>query len=189
MKKRTGYFSYILGILIFLGLWRDAQAYGKTWLGKDLEWRITHAGFNLGPLRLDTAFRLSNVGYDSNIYYLATENPVHDFTLTAGLAFNLYVPIKKKIIISIYELPEYVYYRETARERAWNNYFNGEVHFVLNRLVLTLGKGYISARERWNTEIDTRPRKIDDSYRGSVLWQPSKRTSFGLNYRRAKIQL
>jgi len=186
MKERILHFLFILAVFSFQGLGKDALAYGKTWMGRELEQRISEAGFSLGPFRLDTAFRLSNVGYDSNIFYTATSNPVHDFTLTAGLALNAYLPIKKKIIIAIYDLPEYAYYRETARERTWNNHFDGRVHFVFGRLCLTLGKGYISARERWNTEIDIRPREIEDSYLGLLLWQVSKRTSFELIYRRLK---
>jgi hypothetical protein len=187
MRRGPNSIILYLSIVLALASLKEAHAYGKTWLGRDLERRISEAGFSLGPFRMDTAFTLSNVGYDSNIYYMATENPVHDVTLTAGLALNIYLPIKKKIIISVYELPEYVYYMETVRERGWNNFFNGEVHFVFSRLVLTLGKGYTSARERWNTEIDIRPRQIEDSYLGSLLWQVSKRTSFGLSYRRAKF--
>jgi hypothetical protein len=188
MNRGYSVFSFIFGVYLFQLLSQNAAGYGKTWLGRDLEGRVKNAAFNLGPFKASAAFTLSNVGYDSNIfYYTASDHPVHDYTVTAGIAFNIYLPIKKKVILSIYELPQYVYYKETARERTWNNYFNGELHFVLNRVVLTLGKGYTTAREKWNTEIDIRPRQIEDSYLGSLLWQPSKRTSFGLSYRRAKF--
>lgn len=177
----------ISGIFLFPGIQSDLLAYGKTWLGRDLEGRVKNCAFSFGPLRLNPVFRLTNIGYDSNIYFLATDHPVRDYTMTAGVAFNVYLPIKKRIIVSVYELPQYAYYWETARERTWNNYFNSELHFVLNRLVLTFGKGYTTARERWNTEIDIRPRQVEDSYLGSLLWQPAKKTSFGLSFRRSRF--
>ncbi|MBW1935570.1 MAG: outer membrane beta-barrel protein, partial [Deltaproteobacteria bacterium] len=88
----------------------------------------------------------------------------------------------------IYDSPQYVYFKETKKERTWNNYFNGQVHFVFTRIFISLGKGYSAARERWNTEIDIRPQRKEDSYSGSFLWQATKRTSLYLQYRKAKYQ-
>ena len=86
-------------------------------------------------------------------------------------------------MISIYESPQYVYFLKAERERTWNNYFNGQVNFVLNRFFVVLGKGYSRAREIWNTEIDIRPQRKEASSQGSLLWQISKKTSlfFGLS--------
>ena len=162
------------------------MGYGKTWLGRDLEWQIKNAGFDLGPFHIKTAFTLTNAGYDSNVYYGATDEPVKDITFTAGPAFNIYLPIKKKIIFSIYESPQYVYFKETTRERTWNNYFNGQVHFVFNKFLLTFGMGISEARERWNTEIDIRPRRREDAVQASLLWQVQKKTSFSFAYSQAK---
>src|SRR4030042_6739068 len=112
-------------------------AYGKTWVGRDLEWRIRNAGFNLGPFHARTVFMLSNAGFDSNVYYGAGAEPVKDLTFTAGLAFNVYLPLKKKLIFHIYESPQNVYYKETDRERTWNNYYRGEAHLVFNRFAVS----------------------------------------------------
>jgi hypothetical protein len=50
-----------------------------------------------------------------------------------------------------------------------------------------LGKAYSSAREIWNTEIDSRPRRKEDSLEGSALCQFSQKTSVSIGYQRAKI--
>lgn len=160
--------------------------YGKTWLGRDLELQVKNAGFSLGPFRTRVQFVLSNAGYDSNVYYGATDEPVKDLTFTAGPAFNIYLPIKKKVIFSIYESPQYVYFRETQRERTWNNYFQGEVYFIFNRFVASAGIGRSEAKQRWNTETDIPIFRTEESVQGSVLWQPAKKSSFNFSYRMAR---
>jgi hypothetical protein len=186
LKKIVLIISLIAGFTLNSGFWHSSYGYGKTWLGRDLEWQIKNAGLNLGPFRVRTVFMLSNAGYDSNVYYGATNEPVKDLTFTAGPAFYIYLPIKKKIIFSIYESPQYIYFKETERERTWNNYLNGQVHFVFNRFVATFGIGRSEAKERWNTEIDIRVLRKEESLQGSFLWQIAKKTSLNLSYRMAR---
>jgi len=176
----------LMAISIGLICVEKSYAWGKTWLGRDLEWQIRNAGFSVGPLRLKTQFVLSNVGFDSNVYYGATAEPVKDYTFTAGPAFNVYLPLKKKIIFHVYESPQYVYFKETARERTWNNYFLGEVYFVFNRFVASAGVGRSEAKQRWNTETDIPIFRKEDSVQGSIFWQPAKMTSFNFSYRMAR---
>ena len=167
---------------------KKSFAYGKTWVGRDLEWQIKNAGFNLGPFSVRTVFMLSNAGFDSNVYYGAGAEPVKDFTFTAGPAFDVYLPLKKKLIFHIHESPQYVYYKETDRERTWNNYFRGEAHLVFNRFVVSAGVGRSDAKERWNTETDIPIFRREDSVQGSLFWQLAKRTSSNFSYRMARYE-
>jgi len=109
----------MLGLFFLLFPYHRSQgfAWGKTWLGRDLERQIKDASLNLGPFSVRTVFMLTNAGYDSNVYYGATPAPVEDLTFTVSAAFNVYLPVKKKLIFSIYKYPQYVYFRETERER------------------------------------------------------------------------
>jgi hypothetical protein len=184
MRKRR-ILKCILWIIIAAVALKEASGYGYTRLGLELEQRIKEAAFRLGPLRIKTVLYLREFGYDNNVFRTPS-NPVKDFTLTAGPGFQIYLPVSKKIVFSIYESPQYVYFRETKRERTWNNYFNGQAHFAFNRFFFTLGKGYSVAREIWNSEIDIRPQRKEDSYQGSAMWQPSKKTSFLFRYSQAK---
>jgi len=161
------------------------HGWGMTWMGYDLEQQVNGARLNLGPFRIKTVFYFTNVGYDSNVYR-TPNNPIQDFSITVGPGFYVYLPLKKKIVISIYESPQYVYFAETERERTWNNYFNGQVNFVLNRFFIVLGKKYSISREIWNTELDIRPQRKEDSSQGSLLWQISKRSSLFFRFLQAK---
>ena len=171
--------------VVLLGVGR-AHAWGKTWLGRDLEWQYRNAAFTLGPFGVDARLVLSNAGFDSNVYYGATDEPVRDYTFTMGPAFDIYLPVKKTLILHIHESPQYVYFKETARERTWNNYFRGEAHLVFNRLVATAGVGREEAKQRWNTEIDIPIFRREDSARASLFLQAASKTSFNLGFRTAR---
>ncbi len=171
---------FFLAAFILLAVFL-APLHASTWRGIALLRQIELAPWRIGPFRLQPQIVLSDFGYDSNIYY--TPNAPSDYTLTAGPALTSYVSLKKKIIFALYESPRYVYYFQTARERSWNNYFRGDVHFLLNKFFITLGYTNSDARERWNYEIDIRPRRKENGYNGNILWQPSRKTSFSVGFR------
>jgi hypothetical protein len=173
----------ILGMIILM-LVTGGVGYASTWKGEELMRTWREAAWKFGPFRIQPVLMLRNAGYDSNVYQ--STNPIKDFSFTAGPAFNIYLPIKSKILFQIYESPQYVYFKETARERTWNNYFRGEVHFLFNKWLFSASLGLSNAREKWNTEIDIRPRRKEESFQGSFLWQASRKTSFSISYKKAK---
>jgi len=155
-------------------------------MGVELENQVRQSPWRLGPLRIKPAFSLNEAGFDSNVFYGSAGENVEDYTFTAGPKLNIYLPLEKKLILEIDESPQYLHYFETAKERAWNNYFRGHAHLALNRFFITAGWGLSNARERWSTEIDARPRRKENSLSGSILWQPTKRISYLIGLRRLK---
>ena len=152
--------------------------WGKTWMGAALELAIRQAAWKFGPFRIQPAINLRDAGYDSNVYYGSAGDPIEDYSVTAGPNFTVYLPMKKKLVLSFYGLPQYVYYRKTRQERTWNYYLSGQANIVLNRFFITIGGGGSDARQRWNTEVDIRPRRKAWNTEASVLWQATKKTSF-----------
>lgn len=164
---------------------REICGYGKTWMGQNLERRINAAGLSLGPFKIRTLFDLSHAGYDTNVYR-TPDNPIKDFSIVGGPEFDVYLPLKRKAVISISESPQCVYFMETEQERTWNHFFNGRVNLILNRVFIALGKGYSVAREIWNTEIDVRPQRKENSSEALLLWQMTKKTSWSFMFSHAK---
>lgn len=142
----------------------------------------------MGPFKLQPMLLLTNAGYDDNIYYYSRGNPIRDYTFTAGPAANIYLSLKRKILFTSYASPQYVYFRETKRERTWNYYGRAEVNFIFNRFLLTAGASYSDARERWNTEIDLRPRRRERAGRAELLWQVRRRLSLSLSARQSQYE-
>jgi hypothetical protein len=143
------------------------------------------ATWHLGPMLIQPQLVLSNFGVDSNVYYSPT-NPVKDFTLTAGPAATVYVPIHRKFVLSAYGSPQYVWYSKTATERTWNYYFTGAAQLNLKNVFLSLEGLYADARERWSPELDIRARRKEIGYGGSALMKLAWKTSFSLAYRTVK---
>jgi len=186
MTKRTRKrlpLCILAGSLIALSSFRSASA--DTWRGRELEQQWRSAAWSVGPFRLQPSIVLANAGVDSNVYYTPS-NPVKDFTLTIGPAVDAYLPIFRKLILSAYGSPQYVYYLDTARERTWNYYFNSSAALNLRRVFLSFDYRYSDARERWSTEIDVRPRRKENGLGGSFLVQTSHRTSLAVGYRESK---
>jgi len=171
------------GLVLLLA---PASAQAQTWRGLELERRMEEAPWRFGPFLIQPSLVVSNAGVDSNIYYTPS-NPVRDFTLTAGPAATVYLPIRRKFVLSFYGSPRYVWYSKTERERTWNHYLSGAAQVNLKNTFLSLEGTYADARERWSTEIDIRPRRKHLGYAGSILLKIAHKTSFALGFRADKF--
>ena len=172
--------SAIVAMALLLAGSRLALA--ETWKGRDLEMKWRDAAWHWGPFHIQPQLVISNAGVDSNIYY-SPSDPVKDYTVTAGPAATIYVPIHRKFVLSAYGSPQYVWYSKTEQERTWNYYLNGAAQLSLKNIFFSLEGVYSDARERWNTEIDIRPRRKEQGYGGSVLVRLAWKTSFSLAYK------
>jgi hypothetical protein len=162
---------------------------GNTWAGTSLAQMVEAARWRFGTLRVNAAFSLSNVGYDSDVLYGYTAEPVPDFTLSAGSTVQVLFPLSKKVVLDIFDSPQYVFYLETKNERAWNNTFGGHVHFAFDRVYMQLGGGLSDVRYRLSPELNVNVRQKQDSLDGLVLWQVSKRASLAFVYGSAKYDI
>lgn len=162
-----------------------APAAADTWKGLELKRKLDQAAWRIGPFHIQPSLVISNVGVDSNIYYSPTD-PVKDFTLTAGPAATVYLPFGRKFVLWAYGSPRYVWYKETAKERTWNYFFNGSAQLALKNIFFSLDGIYNDARERWSTEVDIRPRRKEMGYGASALVKLAWKTSFSLGYRTVK---
>jgi len=171
---------------VFLGLLFFApSAKAETWKGIELGHKWREAPWQFGPFHIQPMLVISNAGVDSNIYY-SPSDPVKDFTLTAGPAATIYLPIHRRLVIQAYGTPQYVWYSKTERERTWNYYFNGAVSLSLRNIFFSVDGKYSDARERWNTEVDIRPRRKERGYGGSMLVKTTRKTSLQMAYRTAE---
>jgi hypothetical protein len=164
----------------------EASCQGNTWAGTNLAQMIDAVGWRLGFLRVNAAFTLANAGYDTDVYYGHLDEPVPDWTFSAGLPVQVLLPLSKKIVLDLSDTPQYLFYLDTVRERALNNTFRGQVHFALNKVYVRAGGGLSDVRRRMSPELDINVREKRDGLDGLVLWQASRTTSFALAYGRTK---
>jgi hypothetical protein len=157
----------------------------ETWKGTELQRKLRETPWHFGPFRIQPQIVITNAGVDSNVFY-SPGDPVKDFTLTAGPAATIYLPIHRRFVLSAYGSPQYVWYSKTAQERTWNYYLRGAAQLSLKNVFFSLEGVFSDARERWNTEIDIRPRRKEKGYGGSALVKLAWKTSFSLAYKTVK---
>jgi hypothetical protein len=180
--RAIGFVLLALGVVL---LFAPASTFGQVnnWMSASLAQAVNAAPWRAGPFRASAAFRLDNVGYDSDIYYGFAMETVPDYRFTAGLDTRLLVMLKDKVVLDFTERPEYQFYLHTQNERAWNNAFRGQVHVALQRFYLQAGAGLSNIRERMSPELNINIRRKEDNVLGLAFWQVSREASMALQFR------
>jgi len=188
---RRSNLSFRTFLLLFLGLILISSLHGQDYQSfrYELHYVLENTKLRIGPFRIFPTFNFTNVGYDDNVYYQQEEdNPVADYTATFSPEFRLYFLFRNKLIFSITENPEYVYYYEQKRERRWNNTLSSAFKLLLlNRFVLSGSYSYQDRRYRASSEFDVRANELRESYKGSLFYETPRRTSFGVSASLDKI--
>lgn len=183
MKRRSFVVSAALALTAWLALLAGpVLGQGNTWAGASLAQMIDAARWRIGALRINAALALTNAGYDSDIYYGYFDEAVPDYTFSAGVPVQVLLPLSKKVVLDVFDSPQYVFYLDTKNERAWNNTFRGQVYFALDRFFIQAGGGLSNIRQRLSPELNINIRQREDSLNGSVLWQASRVMSLALLY-------
>ena len=107
MKKLSCYATLLLFVLG--GVRLSGQSYQN--FREEYDGIRERARLRLGPLRVIPVFRLSDVGYDSNVYFREEGSEVvSDFTATFSPEARGYWLLGSSVIMSVMENPEYLFY-------------------------------------------------------------------------------
>jgi len=180
LKRMIGAAAALSALTAFLP--GTAFAQGSTWAGESLAQVVESARWRFGILRINGSFELLNAGYDGDIYYGYLDHPVPDFTLSAGVPIQLFVPASKKIVLEFVENPRYMFFLDTKNERALNNSFSGRAHIALERLYIQAGGGLSDVHARLSPELNVNIREKTNRINGLVLWQVSRQMSLAMIY-------
>ena len=124
------------GLLLFLWIWimLGAQIQGQDFerIKQDI---LDSAWIHSGSFYFSSAFTVSNVGYNSNIY--AYENAeMADTTADVGLELMASAILKDMMIVQIKETPVYSYYVDTQDQRVMNHHLQLNVLYSIGRIGL-----------------------------------------------------
>ena len=145
------------------------------------------AAVQLDWLALSPAFRLSNVGWDDNVFHVAKEDgPTRDFTATASPALEAWMRLPRARANGRSQL-DFIYFRELSEIRSIDTDNAGQIDFLLGRLTPYVGGHWANTRHRWNLEIDAPVRRLDTSWTAGVDVRISKKTSIGVTTRRSGV--
>jgi hypothetical protein len=180
VAKGRGSLVGLASLAFVLSLPILSHGWGNTWMGIALEQTISSLTRSVGPIKVDASFRLTNGGYDSNLYFGSSGDRVDDITFRVGPDIRLYWPLQKSLILEVRESPQYSFFVRTRSERAWNNVLNGVLHLVFKNLYGRFSFSSMNLKERLNTEVYVNIRRKEDQGQGLLLWQMSKGLSVEL---------
>jgi hypothetical protein len=146
------------------------------------------ARVRFGPLFLAPTLALTNMGIDDNVFNEPTvQGPKRDFTLTVTPATDLWLRLGPGWLTGTLK-EDLVYYKTYASERSANDNYKGGLLFPLTRLVLAGNATYIDTRERPGFEIDSRARRHQTGFDGSVELKVLSRTFVGARASRQRVR-
>jgi hypothetical protein len=178
MKKLSCYAALLLFVLGGVRLSGQSYRNFREEYG-DIKER---ARLRLGPLRVIPVFRLSEVGYDSNVYFREEGGEVvPDFTATFSPEARGYWLIGSSIILSVTENPEYIFYAKEEGLRAFTNSISSNLRLlVLRSFSLSADYHVLSHVRRATSEFD---RRIQDTVKGGTagfFFETPRGTAVGL---------
>jgi hypothetical protein len=137
---------------------------------------------HLGPVRLVPAFRLSDVGYDSNVYFAdETGQPVGDFTATFSPELRAYWLPSGSLILWGMENPEFLGYANEMALRSFSNSFSGGLRWlVLQRFCLSAEYHDLSHVRRALSELDHRIRDTSTGGTAGLFFETPRGTAIGV---------
>jgi hypothetical protein len=140
------------------------------------------ARLRFGPLRVIPEFRMSEVGYDSNVYSREERSKIiSDFTATFSPEARGYGLVGSSMILSVTENPEYVFYAKEKGLRAFTNSFASSLRLlVLRSFSLSADYHVLSHVRRATSEFEQR---IQDTVKGGTagfFFETPRGTAAGL---------
>ena len=166
--------------LIIVSCTSSASAQGYQTFRAQLDSIRTRATWSVGPFRIWSSLQL-NAGYDDNIYgTYGGRAPVADYTASVSLPINVYLPFRDWLILSFADSPQYDYFFDLDRERAFNNsYSTGFRLLLLNKFVVSGSYGVGRSKMRQFSEIDRRIFQEVKSSSGSLFLDTTRNSSLG----------
>lgn len=125
---------------------------------KRLEEAMDGARYRLGPIRVDPWLGVKDLGYSRDI------NGQRELTATAGAGLRAYLPVRSRLIVGAYALPQYVWWQNAGRRRLDGRYGAGAFGFW-NRLRVEAEAARDEVQDLASPEIDVRVHQRSDRVR------------------------
>lgn len=180
MKKTIALAVALCGLTLAAALPLAGQTYRS--FREDYESIRRQSGLRLGSLKLVPRFGLTDVGYDSNVYFReAASEVVSDYTATLSPELRAYWLGGGSLILSATENPEYLAFAREKALRAFSNSFSGGLRWLaLQRLSLS-GEYHVQSHVRRSlSELDRRIRDTATGGTAGLFFETPRGTAIGV---------
>lgn len=140
-------------------------------------------GLRLGPLKVLPLLRLSDVGYDNNVYYRdRADEPVGDYTATLSPEIKAAWLLGSSVILSASESPEYDFFLKESGLRTLTNSYNLGSRILLFR-GLALSGDFHSQRHlrRAYSEFEQQIEDMQKGFDASIFFETPRGTAIGFS--------
>jgi hypothetical protein len=170
------------GLVLLLGA--SARLSGQSYRSFREEFdAIRQTKLHIGPLRLVPVIRVTDVGYDSNVYFAREGSPiVADATATLSPEIRGYWLLGSSIILSATENPEFLAYARETALRSFSNSFSASLRgLALRRFSLAAEVHDLSHVRRSLSELGRRIRDTVSGATGSIFFETPRGTAIGVS--------
>lgn len=133
-----------------------------------------------GFLRARPGIQLSNLGYDSNIFYSSMADPVSDTTATVSPKLDGLILLGSKAFITLSEQFDYTLYAEHSDQNFWNNAFTTRATVPFQNFGVFGQWSLDDNRWRPNDQQGLRVRSHRREFGVGMIFQPGWRTEIEL---------
>jgi hypothetical protein len=180
MKRPIALGAAALILFLAAGARLAGQSYRS--FREDYDTILEQYKLRFGPVRLVPVFRLSEAGYDSNVYFADEGNGVvSDATATLSPEIRGYWLAGHSVILSVTENPEYLAYAREKALRAFSNSFSAGLRWLaLGRFSLSADTHALSHVRRALSELDHRIRDSVKGATGALFFETARGTALGV---------
>jgi len=163
-------------------LWGSALGQDYKTFEVDLTEIRSTARMRFGPFRLAPQFRLTDVGYDNNVYFrTAQEGPVGDYVATLSPQVRTYLLAGHSLILSFTENPEYQFYsRQTTLRRFTNSIEPGARLRLFNRFVFSGSYHFQKHQRRAYSEFAGLVTDTDKGTKWAAFYETPRGSALGV---------
>jgi len=145
---------------------------------------FTTARFRFGGFALTPGVRVTNLGYDSNVFNEWTD-PKGDFTVTITPQGDAWLRMGKARMV-MHGALGYVHFATYAEERSWNTDDSIRLEFPFVHVRPYASLTYLNIRDRPGYEIDARVRRTESGAIAGVDLPVTRKTTFGVAYKKVR---
>jgi hypothetical protein len=111
--------------------------------------------FRAGPVYLTPRLRIGTIGFDTNVFYTATERQT-DFTASGGPGLEVVLPVRSSLLVSVEGGVDYIYFLRTTSQRRLAGDGKGRIDVIGAQAAAGFEGSYRRTFSRPSFEVDRR---------------------------------
>lgn len=145
------------------------------------------APVHLGPVLLAPSVSVSNLGWDSNIFYQSEDEAIGDFTATTNPRVPAWMRLGRARFRGLANL-NLVYFQDHPSQRSVDSDYEGRFDLILAHVTPYASATWISIKQPTGFEIDERVRRHENTVTAGIGLELGPRTDIDLAVRRQRAE-